>query len=101
MCIRDRIDLDGLTALATGGVRAVLPLVDQYDLGEGRRLNLLAQGRVVNLAAAQGHPPDVMDMSFALQALATEMVVRRAGESGGPRRRRAGRCERRASNDVG
>jgi len=74
------IDLDGLTAMATDGVRAVLPLVDQYDLGGGRRLNLLAQGRVVNLAAAQGHPPDVMDMSFALQALATEMVVRRAGE---------------------
>jgi adenosylhomocysteinase len=74
------IDLEALTRLATGGVRAVLPLVDQYDLGGGRRLNLLAQGRVVNLAAAQGHPPDVMDMSFALQALAVELVVRRAGE---------------------
>lgn len=74
------IDLEALRAAATGGVRAVLPLVDQYDLGDGRRLNLLAQGRVVNLAAAQGHPPDVMDMSFALQALAAELVVLRAGE---------------------
>jgi adenosylhomocysteinase len=74
------IDLDALGAMATGGVRPVLPLVDQYDLGDGRRLNLLAQGRVVNLAAAQGHPPDVMDMSFALQALAAELVVRRAGD---------------------
>jgi len=74
------IDLEALAAAAAGGVRPVLPLVDQYDLGDGRRLNLLAQGRVVNLAAAQGHPPDVMDMSFALQALAVELVVRRAGE---------------------
>jgi adenosylhomocysteinase len=74
------IDLAALRDAAAAGVRAVLPLVDQYDLGDGRRLNLLAQGRVVNLAAAQGHPPDVMDMSFALQALASELVVRRAGE---------------------
>jgi adenosylhomocysteinase len=70
-----------LRELATGGVREVRPLVDQYDLGD-RRLNLLAGGRVVNLAAAEGHPAAVMDMSFALQALCVEELVRRAGELG-------------------
>jgi adenosylhomocysteinase len=64
---------------AADGVREVRPLVEQYDLG-GRRLNLLAGGRVVNLAAAEGHPAAVMDISFALQALAVDDVVRRAGE---------------------
>ena len=68
------IDLDGLNAAAKGGVRQVRPLVEQYDLG-GRRLNLLARGRVVNLAAAEGHPAAVMDMSFANQALAAEYLV--------------------------
>jgi adenosylhomocysteinase len=69
------IDLDGLRAAAVE-VRDVLPLVTQYDLGE-RRLNLLASGRVVNLAAGQGHPAAVMDMSFALQALVVEDLVAR------------------------
>jgi adenosylhomocysteinase len=69
------IDLDALRAVAVE-VRDVLPLVQQYDLGE-RRLNLLASGRVVNLAAGQGHPAAVMDMSFALQALVVEDLVAR------------------------
>jgi adenosylhomocysteinase len=69
------IDLADLRALAKGGVQAVLPLVDQYDLGD-RRLNLLASGRVVNLAAGEGHPAAVMDVSFALQALAAEHLAR-------------------------
>jgi adenosylhomocysteinase len=73
------IDLAALRAAATGGVREVRPLVDRYDLGD-RRLNLLAGGRVVNLAAAEGHPAAVMDISFALQALAVEEIVKRAGE---------------------
>ena len=73
-------DLEALTGLATGGVRAVRPLVEQYVLGNGRRLNLLAHGRVVNLAAAEGHPAAVMDVSFALQALSVEDLVRRRGE---------------------
>jgi adenosylhomocysteinase len=60
-------------------VREVRPLVQQYVVG-GRRLNLLAAGRVVNLAAAEGHPAGVMDISFALQALAAEDLARRAGE---------------------
>jgi adenosylhomocysteinase len=69
------IDLPALRELASAGVRQVLPLVEQYDLGS-RRLNLLAQGRVVNLAAGQGHPAAVMDMSFANLALAVEHLVR-------------------------
>jgi adenosylhomocysteinase len=68
------IDIPGLRA-AADSVREVRPLVEQYDLG-GRRLNLLAGGRVVNLAAAEGHPAAVMDISFALQALAVEELVR-------------------------
>ncbi len=74
------IDLGALRAAAAGGVREVLPLVDSYDLGDGRRLNLLASGRVVNLAAGQGHPAAVMDMSFANQALAVEHLVRHGSE---------------------
>jgi adenosylhomocysteinase len=68
------IDLDALRDLAHT-VEPALPLVDQYDLG-GRRLNLLASGRVVNLAAGEGHPAAVMDVSFALQALAAEHLPR-------------------------
>jgi adenosylhomocysteinase len=68
------IDLEALTQLAGDGVRQVLPLVEQYDLGD-RRLNLLAQGRVVNLAAGEGHPAGVMDMSFANLALAVEHLA--------------------------
>jgi len=67
------IDLAALRA-AAGEPRDVLPLVTQFDLG-GRRLNLLASGYVVNLAAGQGHPAAVMDMSFANQVLAVEHLV--------------------------
>jgi adenosylhomocysteinase len=69
------IDLDDLRALASS-VREVRPLVDRYDLGD-RALYLLARGRVVNLAAAEGHPAAVMDVSFALQALCVEELVLR------------------------
>jgi adenosylhomocysteinase len=75
------IDLPALRAAATAGVHEVLPMVEQYDLGD-RRLNLLASGRVVNLAAGQGHPAAVMDMSFANQALAVEHLVRHPGSLG-------------------
>ena len=74
------LDLDELRALSHRPVRRVRPLVDQYELAGGRRLNLLAGGRVVNLAAAEGHPAAVMDVSFALQALCVEELVRRGGE---------------------
>ncbi len=73
------LDLTELSALAER-VRAVRPLVEQFELQDGRRLNLLAGGRVVNLAAAEGHPAAVMDVSFALQALCVEELVRRGGE---------------------
>ena len=76
------LDLDELRALATGGVREVKRLVEEYTLADGRRLNLLAHGRVVNLAAAEGHPAAVMDVSFALQALGIEQLVRDAGSLG-------------------
>jgi adenosylhomocysteinase len=68
------IDLAGLRDLA-GEPRQVLPLVEQYQLDDGRRLNLLAQGRVVNLAAGEGHPAGAMDMSFANLALAVEHLA--------------------------
>jgi adenosylhomocysteinase len=73
------LDLEALRELGTGGVREVRPLIEQYELADGRRLNLLARGRVVNLAAAEGHPAAVMDVSFALQALCVEDLIRHAG----------------------
>jgi adenosylhomocysteinase len=69
------IDLEDLESMAVGA-RDVRPLVEQYELSDGRRLNLLAHGRVVNLAAGEGHPAAVMDVSFALQALCVEELVR-------------------------
>src|SRR4051794_6303488 len=74
------IDLDALREVAEHEPREVLPLVERYQLPDGRRLNLLAHGRVVNLAAAQGHPASVMDMSFATQALAAEALAREGAE---------------------
>lgn len=73
------IKLDDLHALAVGGRREALPLVEENKLADGRRLNLLAQGRVVNLAAGEGHPASVMDVSFAAQALCVEYLVAQAG----------------------
>ena len=68
------IDLAALAELSEGRVRRVLPLVEEYQL-DGKRLHLLASGRVVNLAAGEGHPAAVMDMSFANLALAVEHLV--------------------------
>jgi adenosylhomocysteinase len=75
------ISLAGLRA-AAASVRQILPLVERYELPDGRALNLLAGGRVVNLAAAEGHPAAVMDVSFALQALAAEALVQGEWEPG-------------------
>ena len=58
--------------------RKLRPMVEQYRLGDGRRINLLAEGRLVNLAAAEGHPSAVMDMSFANQALCAEYIAKNA-----------------------
>ena len=73
------INIDELRGLAADPPREVLPLVERYQVGD-RALNLLAGGRVVNLAAAAGHPAAVMDLSFASQALAVEYIVRHAAE---------------------
>jgi adenosylhomocysteinase len=69
------IDKPALSALAVK-TRRIREFVDEFTLADGRRLHLLGEGRLVNLAAAEGHPPAVMDMSFATQALMTEWAVR-------------------------
>jgi adenosylhomocysteinase len=70
------IDKESLRELATGGVRRLRESVDEYTLADGRRICLLGEGRLVNLAAAEGHPAAVMDMSFANQALSAEFMVK-------------------------
>ncbi|WP_027006535.1 adenosylhomocysteinase [Conexibacter woesei] len=75
------IDLGALRAVGGDGV-AVRPLVSQHTLPDGRRLNLLTAGRVVNLAAGEGHPASVMDLSFALQALSVEHLARHGAQLG-------------------
>ncbi len=70
------IDLAALAELAEHEIREVRRDVREYQLGDGRRINLVAEGRLVNLGAAEGHPAAVMDMSFAGQALSAEYVVR-------------------------
>ena len=60
--------------------RRVRDFVDQYTLPDGRRINLLAEGRLVNLSAAEGHPASVMDMSFANQALSVEYIAKHGKE---------------------
>jgi adenosylhomocysteinase len=69
------INLKALDSLA-GEVREVRPMVQQYRLADGRRLHVLGEGRLINLAAAEGHPAAVMDMSFANQALSLEYLAR-------------------------
>jgi adenosylhomocysteinase len=71
------IDKPALAELASE-VRRIREFVDEYRMADGRRLNLLGEGRLVNLAAAEGHPSAVMDMSFANQALSVEWIVREA-----------------------
>ena len=59
--------------------RTLRPNLEEYTLADGRKLHLLAEGRLVNLAAAEGHPSEVMDMSFANQALSTEYLIKNRG----------------------
>ena len=73
------IDKQALADLAAGGVRRIRGFVDEFTLADGRRLHLLGEGRLVNLAAAEGHPAAVMDMSFANQALSVEWIVKARG----------------------
>ena len=72
------INIPALESLARSK-RQIRPLVDEYTLKDGRRLYLLAEGRLVNLAAAEGHPASVMDMSFANQALCLEYMAKNRG----------------------
>ena len=69
------IDIPALERLSSGK-REVRPLVDEYQLKDGRRICLIGEGRLVNLATAEGHPASVMDMSFANQALSAEYLVK-------------------------
>jgi adenosylhomocysteinase len=73
------IDIPALESLASGK-RRMRPFVDEYAMKDGRRLYLLAEGRLINLSAAEGHPASVMDMSFANQALCLEYMVRNREE---------------------
>ena len=73
------IDIPALERLSSGK-REVRPLVDEYQLKDGRRICLIGEGRLVNLASAEGHPAAVMDMSFANQALSAEYLFKHSGE---------------------
>ncbi len=69
------LDLDGLKDI-TASRRTIRSFVEEYVLKNGRRINVLGEGRLINLAAAEGHPSSVMDMSFANQALSIEYMVK-------------------------
>ncbi|MCU0465944.1 MAG: adenosylhomocysteinase [Anaerolineae bacterium] len=71
------INLDGLRAMSAGEPRLVRPFVEEYVV-KGKLLYVLGEGRLINLAAAEGHPASVMDMSFANQALAAEYMLKNA-----------------------
>jgi adenosylhomocysteinase len=73
------IDIPALERMARAK-RTIRPFVEEYTLPDGRRLYLLGEGRLVNLAAAEGHPAAVMDMSFANQALSVEYIVNHQGK---------------------
>jgi adenosylhomocysteinase len=76
----DEINIPALERLATGGHRAVRDFVEEYSYADGRKVYLLADGRLVNLSAADGHPASVMDMSFANQSLGAEYMLKHAKE---------------------
>jgi len=69
------INIPALESMARSK-RRIRPFMDEYTLNDGRRLYLLGEGRLINLAAAEGHPPTVMDMSFANQALCLEYIAK-------------------------
>jgi adenosylhomocysteinase len=76
------IDVRALAGFAVTVHRDVRPHVDAYDLGDGRTLLLLAEGRVVNLVAAEGHPPEVMDLAFGIEALALAWLAANTASTG-------------------
>jgi len=69
------IDIPALDKLSSSK-RTTRTFVEEYSLRDGRKINLLGEGRLINLASAEGHPPSVMDMSFADQALSVEYMVK-------------------------
>jgi adenosylhomocysteinase len=73
------IDIPALIEMSVAH-RAARPFVEEYELSDGRRIFLLGEGRLINLAAAEGHPAAVMDMSFANQALSAEFIAKNASE---------------------
>ncbi len=72
------INVPALAAMSKGEPTLVRPFVDQYETKDGRKINILGEGRLINLASAEGHPASVMDMSFANQALSAEYMLKNA-----------------------
>lgn len=72
------INIPALAAMSKGTPELVRPFVEQYITTDGRKINILGEGRLINLASAEGHPASVMDMSFANQALAAEYMIKNA-----------------------
>ena len=72
------INIPALAGMSKGEPNLVRPFVQQYTTKDNRKINILAEGRLINLSAAEGHPASVMDMSFANQALAAEFMVKNA-----------------------
>ena len=72
------LDIEGLKEISTN-TRRIRDYIDEYTLSDGKKICVLGEGRLVNLAAAEGHPSSVMDMSFANQALAAEYLVKNGG----------------------
>jgi adenosylhomocysteinase len=73
------LDLEGLKSISKSN-RVIRPFVEEFVLKDERRINVLGEGRLINLAAAEGHPSSVMDMSFANQALGAEYLVKNRGK---------------------
>jgi adenosylhomocysteinase len=70
------VNVKGLAEMAGEGRRTLRPFVEEFTIAGGKKLIVLGEGRLVNLAAAEGHPASVMDMSFANQALGSEYLVK-------------------------
>jgi len=74
------INIPALEKISKGKPNLVRPFVDQYTTKDGRKINVLGEGRLINLASAEGHPASVMDMSFANQALSAEYMAKNAAK---------------------
>jgi adenosylhomocysteinase len=72
------LNIPALQEMSIGAPNLVRQFVEQYTTKDGRKINILGEGRLINLASAEGHPASVMDMSFANQALSAEYMVKNA-----------------------